>query len=85
MVVGLTEPPPDGLILQLAGPTDEGFRLIDVWENERAFKRFQTERLQPAVAALGGPSRPEPTFRDTPPIAADRSERNPRRFGMPAG
>jgi hypothetical protein len=60
----LTEPAPRGLILHLAGPTDEGFRIIDVWESEPAWQRFQAERLQPAVAALGGPSRPEPTFRD---------------------
>lgn len=32
-----------------------------VWESEQAFKRFQAERLQPAVAALGGPARPQPS------------------------
>ena len=64
VAAGLTDPPPEGLILHLAGPTDEGFRIIDVWESEQAFKHFQAERLQPAVAALGGPSRPAPTFRD---------------------
>lgn len=57
------EPVPDGLILHVAGPTDEGFRIIDVWESEDAWHRFQTERLAPAIAALGGPARPEPTFR----------------------
>jgi len=64
VVAGLTEPTLDGLILHLAGPTDEGFRIIDVWDSEEAFKRFEVERLQPAVAALGGPARPQPTFRD---------------------
>ena len=64
VAAGLTDPAPEGLILHLAGPTDEGFRIIDVWESEQAFKRFQAERLQPAVAALGGLSRPAPTFRD---------------------
>ena len=47
----LTGPPPDGLILHLAGPTDEGFRIIGVWESERAWRRFQRENLQPALAA----------------------------------
>ena len=61
---GLTEPTPEGLLFHLAGPTDEGFRIIDVWETEQAFCRFRSERLQPAIAALGAPSRPEPTFRD---------------------
>jgi hypothetical protein len=40
-------------------PTDEGFRTIAVWENEQAWEPFQAQRL----AALGGPARPEPTFR----------------------
>ena len=64
VAAGLTDPAPSGLILHLAGPTDEGFRIIDVWENQAAYKRFEAERLKPAIAALGGPARPEPTFRD---------------------
>jgi hypothetical protein len=60
----LVEPAPEGLVLHVAGPTDEGFRIIAVWESEEAWQRFRGERLLPAVAALGGPSRPEPTFRD---------------------
>jgi hypothetical protein len=57
------EPVPGGLILHVAGPTAEGFRVIDVWESEDAWQRFRAERLAPAIAALGGPARPEPTFR----------------------
>jgi hypothetical protein len=57
------EPVPGGLILHVAGPTAEGFRIIDVWESEDAWHRFRAERLAPAIAALGGPARPEPTFR----------------------
>lgn len=60
----LNQPPPPGLILHLAGPTDEGFRIIAIWESEAAWQAFRAEHLQPAIAALGGPSRPEPTFRD---------------------
>jgi hypothetical protein len=63
----LVDPPPDGLILHVAGPTDEGVRIIDVWESEEAWQRFRSERLEPAIAALGGPARPEPTFRDLHP------------------
>jgi hypothetical protein len=58
------EPVPGGLILHVAGPTAEGFRIIDVWETDDAWHRFQAERLATAIAALGGPARPEPTFRD---------------------
>jgi hypothetical protein len=64
VAAGLTDPTPDGLILHLAGPTDEGFRIIAVWDSEEAWQRFQAQRLRPAIAALGGPARPEPTFRD---------------------
>jgi hypothetical protein len=53
-----------GLIVHVAGPTDEGVRVIEVWTSEGAWRRFREERLAPAIAALGRPSRPEPTFRD---------------------
>jgi hypothetical protein len=53
------DPAPAGLILHVAGPTDEGFRMIDIWKSEQAWDRFQAERLAPAIAALGGPARPE--------------------------
>jgi hypothetical protein len=64
VAAALVEPAPAGLLLHVAGPTDEGFRTIDIWESEDAWGRFQAERLAPAIAALGGPARPEPTFRD---------------------
>src|SRR5262249_17464228 len=31
---------PKGLIVDAAGPTDEGFRIIEVWESEGAWRRF---------------------------------------------
>ena len=64
VAAGLNQPPPPGLILHLAGPTDEGFRIIDVWDSEPAWQAFRAERLQTAIAALGGPARPGPAFRD---------------------
>src|SRR5579863_8643787 len=67
LTVVLTDPAPQGLIVHLAGPTDEGFRVIAVWDSEHDFRRFQAERLEPAIAALSGPSRPELTFRDLHP------------------
>jgi hypothetical protein len=63
VAAALIEPAPAGLILHAAGPTDEGFRIIAVWESEPAWQHFRTERLAPAIAYLGGPARPEPTFR----------------------
>ena len=58
---------PSGLLMHLAGPTDEGVRIIGVWESQEAWERFCGERLAQAVAAFGGPARPEVTFRDVRP------------------
>jgi hypothetical protein len=60
VAAALVEPAPAGLMLYVAGPTDEGFRIIAIWETETAWQRFRA----PAIASLGGPARPEPTFRD---------------------
>lgn len=67
VAAAIVDPPPDGLIVHVAGPTDEGVRIIDVWESEEAWEHFRAERLAPAIAVLGGPSRPEPTFRGLHP------------------
>ena len=34
---------PAGLILHAAGPTDEGFRIVGVWESEEAWRSFATK------------------------------------------
>ena len=63
------------LILHVAGPTDDGFRVIDVWESRDAWGRFHADRVAPALSALGGPARPEPTLRDLHPghlVVGDR-------------
>lgn len=55
---------PDGLILHAAGRTDEGFRIIEIWESETAWRRFADEldrpnapryvrELQPSHLVLG--------------------------------
>jgi hypothetical protein len=67
-VARLLDPVPAGLILHVAGPTAEGVRVIDIWESEQAWQRFRAERLAPAIAALGGPARPESIFRDLHPV-----------------
>lgn len=56
------DPLPFGLIVHLAGPTDEGIRIIDVWESEQAWQDFAAERLVPI--ANGGDALPAPRFRD---------------------
>jgi hypothetical protein len=60
------EPAPQGLILHVAGPTDEGFRTIDVWETRDAWERFR--RNDPA-AALQNVTLAPPTLRELDAVA----------------
>jgi hypothetical protein len=41
--------PVAGLVAHVSGPTEVGWRIIDVWESEEDFQRFQVERLMPAL------------------------------------
>ena len=54
---------PRGLLLHVAGPTDEGFRIIEIWESEDAWRRFEPS-LQAAVAAIDADVRPRVAVRD---------------------
>jgi hypothetical protein len=40
----IADPLPAELILHLAGPTDEGFRTIEVWETREGWQRWCDER-----------------------------------------
>jgi len=44
-VEAIGAPLPEGLLVHVAGPTDEGFRMIEVWESQAAWERFRDERL----------------------------------------
>lgn len=67
----LEEPLPDGLVLHAAGPTDEGFRIIGVWESEEAWQRFRTERLGVEAEDV---SRVPPVFRSLRPTHIVRGD-----------
>ncbi|MBV8941957.1 MAG: hypothetical protein JO240_09510 [Solirubrobacterales bacterium] len=62
-LANLAAPPPEGLALHLAGPTDEGVRIVAIWHTKHAFERFQREALAPAIATLGGTIAPQWTLR----------------------
>ena len=36
-------PVPPGLLLHVAGPTDEGFRIVEVWRDEADWRRFAAD------------------------------------------
>ncbi len=42
---------PGGLVIHVAGPTDEGFRIIGVWESEAAWERFEAARQREHAVA----------------------------------
>ena len=60
-----SEDAPPGLIQHLAGPTEGGFLIADLWESAEAFEAF-AERLIPIVAEVMGPEAAE-----TPPRIHD--------------
>jgi hypothetical protein len=44
---------PDGLILHTAAEHGGGMRIIDVWESEDAYRRFESDTLMPAMQRAG--------------------------------
>lgn len=50
--------PVSGLLSHAAGEGPGGFRVVDVWESERAFRQFG-EKLVPILQALGVNGKPE--------------------------
>jgi hypothetical protein len=52
---------PEGLILHTASATDGGkIRIIDIWESEDAYRRFESGQLMPAMERLGWPAPTDP-------------------------
>lgn len=50
--------PVPGLLVHVAGQGPNGFRVVDVWESEEAFRRFG-EKLTPILKAAGVEGEPE--------------------------
>ncbi len=44
---------PDGCQLHVAGPVDEGWRIIAVWDSPEHLQRFRDEKLLPALRDAG--------------------------------
>ncbi len=80
----LARAPVNGLVLHAAGPTDDGFRTIDIWTSHGAWDRFRSNfehafdgsHLPPVMRELQirhltiSPTAPDMT------VFADPSERN---------
>jgi len=57
----LSDCPIKGLLFHVAGPTSNGWRVVDVWESESDLMRF-VEILMPIQKALGFPDSAPQTF-----------------------
>ena len=50
--------PVEGVLVHAAGQTEKGFRVVDVWKSEEAFRRFG-EKLMPILKEVGVEGAPE--------------------------
>jgi hypothetical protein len=49
---------PAGCQLHIAGPVEQGWRVITVWESREVFDRFREEKLLPAIREVAGDDGP---------------------------
>jgi hypothetical protein len=61
-LLGLDAKPPSGGNFHVCGFTREGMHVLDIWDSQQAFERFQRERLKAAVDAVGITSSPTVQF-----------------------
>jgi hypothetical protein len=59
---------PDGCKLHIAGPVEQGWRVITVWESREAFDRFREEKLLPAIREVTGEQPPPPMEPEINPV-----------------
>ena len=53
---------PDGCQLHIAGPVQNGWRVISVWDSDEQFQQFRDEKLIPALREAGGEDRIAPSI-----------------------
>jgi len=49
---------PEGALYHAAGPTENGWYVIETWESQEALDRFVTDKLQQALQKAGINTRP---------------------------
>ena len=57
--MSLDDNPAAGSVVRIAGPYQDGWRIISVWDSRDAFDAFRRDRLEPALRQAG---RPVPEF-----------------------
>jgi hypothetical protein len=58
----LDKNPPAGGIFHIAGFTGGTLRVVDIWESQQAFEKFQKDRLEAAVQKAGISGQPKVQF-----------------------
>jgi hypothetical protein len=63
-IIGLLPggPPPPGVLFHCVTKTDDGIRVIDVWESREALQAFQTAVIGPLFSQVDVHDPPETTF-----------------------
>ena len=59
---------PEGCKLHIAGPVDQGWRVITVWDSQEQFDRFREEKLLPALAEASGQEAPQAVQPEVHPV-----------------
>jgi hypothetical protein len=59
---------PAGCKLHIAGPVEQGWRVITVWESREAFDRFREEKLLPAFREVAGEAPPPAAEPEVNPV-----------------
>ena len=59
---------PDECQLHVAGPVEQGWRVITVWESREAFDRFREDKLLPAFQELAGDEAPPAADPEVNPV-----------------
>jgi hypothetical protein len=58
---------PEGCQLHIAGPMENGWRVISVWDSDEQFQAFRDGTLLPAMREVGEDARIAPSI-DTQPV-----------------
>jgi hypothetical protein len=59
---------PAGCKLHIAGPVEQGWRVITVWESRESFDRFREEKLLPAIREVAGEQAPRAVEPEVNPV-----------------
>ena len=59
-----TRPAPPGAIFHWVAQTDDGIRVVDVWETKEQFEKFAQDEIGPYTQEVGIPAPPVIQFRE---------------------